>query len=991
MAVEAARQLTPHDFREFSAVRMTNVDILNSSALKTGIQRADTVETRLICRKNGQSTQIAFEIHCVDDSIADQWVLCAKGKIEFIPHAPPKSLNGRLGAADDPILIQKAQTCYPHVITDTEGLRMSNGMVQGTTTAQSTSWQLYPIHPQSLAWVLSLGPTSLLGSGIPVNYRVVSLDTLHLPVTPSSATAASFDIRTSLTRAGGAKSTISVDCDGYRRLAGEVFYEATDPVPLKPVTSSLFFKPLCLPDITKHMNQHAMSIERCLQLINRKWPMSDIRMRDIPAGAQERLMEILHNRQPWETSKFCTITMHGDAGSDIDDERTRIVKETERDLPAHIMFTVKIDVANPIHDYLQPFGLACVQLPKKEAEQCLADSFDYVCEVTGLEDNPWTLWRLKRTGSASLQKRNSVIFSPRNFPLMKGLNVPLELEKIQKFVARHDLERLEAVVIDNPAKSIITAWPGRDLIPWLQHLIKHAESLLWVTLHTSSSPSVDVAGTLLRTLQAEQPSLKVCWLVVDDAQTVNTSILQEIEAARMSMQQGDNEIRLQSDGKETKITRYLPDHDLSLATGVSVPYQVRDPVYHPPTNLAAANGAYIIIGGLGGLGRFVCSWLIEQGATSLYAISRSGISSPEARRLHDTLILTPRVQFQAIQADACDREAMTSVFKYIRGKEAIKGVINMAMVLGDAPLASMTGEQWDRALRVKIDSSWLLHELTSAADDGLEHFLLFSSIASVLGNRGQGGYNVGNAFLNALAVWRRKQGRVGVSVALGAMTDIGVLAELPDWDPEMTKKNLARSGLERLTAPHLAKILEAAFRKAGRQREGKESVPEDALIVTGLEMFEKEADGSLVGKGRSRGERLFWTELPEFSHLSAYRPPPSRGAADKDVPLKERVGRVVAKGDGQALKMMVEEGILGFLSTSLGFGRAAIDPGRSMGTYGLDSLNAVNCQFWCFRELGVDVSIAEIFEAKSIESFAGMVSGRIEARMGMVGGVGEGS
>ncbi len=93
----------------------------------------------------------------------------------------------------------------------------------------------------------------------------------------------------------------------------------------------------------------------------------------------------------------------------------------------------------------------------------------------------------------------------------------------------------------------------------------------------------------------------------------------------------------------------------------------------------------------------------------------------------------------------------------------------MAMLLGDAPMASMTGEEWDRALKVKIESSWILHEVTKD-DDGLEFFVLFSSIASVLGNRNQGSYNVGNTFLNALAVWRRRWGRTAVAVALGAMS-----------------------------------------------------------------------------------------------------------------------------------------------------------------------------------------------------------------------------
>ena len=90
------------------------------------------------------------------------------------------------------------------------------------------------------------------------------------------------------------------------------------------------------------------------------------------------------------------------------------------------------------------------------------------------------------------------------------------------------------------------------------------------------------------------------------------------------------------------------------------------------------------------------------------------------------------------------------------------------MILGDAPMASMTGEEWDRALRVKIDSSWILHEETMA--DELDHFILLSSIASVCGNRNQGNYNVANTFLNALAEYRQGMGRCGISIALGAMS-----------------------------------------------------------------------------------------------------------------------------------------------------------------------------------------------------------------------------
>lgn len=123
---------------------------------------------------------------------------------------------------------------------------------------------------------------------------------------------------------------------------------------------------------------------------------------------------------------------------------------------------------------------------------------------------------------------------------------------------------------------------------------------------------------------------------------------------------------------------------------------------------------------------------------------------------------------RVIKADACDREAISTNLAKTREERSIKGIINPAMVLGDAPMESMTGEAWDRALRVKIDSSWILHEETR--QDPLDFFSLFSSIAGVLGNRDQGNYNVANTFLNALAEYRQSLNLPRISIALGAMS-----------------------------------------------------------------------------------------------------------------------------------------------------------------------------------------------------------------------------
>ena len=210
------------------------------------------------------------------------------------------------------------------------------------------------------------------------------------------------------------------------------------------------------------------------------------------------------------------------------------------------------------------------------------------------------------------------------------------------------------------------------------------------------------------------------------------------------------------------------------------------PVYSAQSTLFSPTANYILVGGLGGLGRFICTWMVAHGARRLNIISRSGLTTPEAESTHAEITRTG-ASLSVFRADACDRDTVSSTLSTIRSTGSIKGVFNLAMILSDAPMRSMTGEEWGRALRVKIDSSWILHEET--LDDELDHFILFSSIASVCGNRNQGNYNVANTFLNALAEYRQENGRSGVSVALGAMSEswcspfYGICYLLHFWEP----------------------------------------------------------------------------------------------------------------------------------------------------------------------------------------------------------------
>ncbi|MEV0098954.1 SDR family NAD(P)-dependent oxidoreductase, partial [Nocardia sp. NPDC050789] len=178
-------------------------------------------------------------------------------------------------------------------------------------------------------------------------------------------------------------------------------------------------------------------------------------------------------------------------------------------------------------------------------------------------------------------------------------------------------------------------------------------------------------------------------------------------------------------------------------------------------------GTVLITGGTGGLGALFARHLVtEYGVRNLALTSRRGPDAPGAAALVEELA-TLGAQARIIACDIADRD---SVRQLVRGLE-LSAVIHAAGVLDDGTIGSLTAEQVDRVLAPKVAGAWNLHEATEGID--LSAFVLFSSVAAVIGSAGQGNYAAANSFLDALAERRRAAGLAATSLAWGPWGEAG--------------------------------------------------------------------------------------------------------------------------------------------------------------------------------------------------------------------------
>jgi rifamycin polyketide synthase module 4/5/6 len=292
--------------------------------------------------------------------------------------------------------------------------------------------------------------------------------------------------------------------------------------------------------------------------------------------------------------------------------------------------------------------------------------------------------------------------------------------------------------------------------------------------HRLTDPAAAAVWGLVRSAQAENPDRIV---LLDADPTADPGV---------GLALADGEPQLAVRGTTLAVPR------LARATG---PLR-DDPVVFRPEGT-------VLVSGAGALGALVARHLADRhGVRRLVLASRRGPAADGTAQLVAELTAAG-ADVTVVACDLSDRDQVAALLDAHRPT----AVVHTAGVFDDGLIGGLTPQRLAGVFAPKVDAVRHLDELTRGTE--LDAFVVFSSVAGVVGGGGQGSYAAANAYLDAAMSHRRAAGLPGLSLAWGLWErSAGMAAHLSVVD----HARASRGGVLELTRAEGLEMFDLALR-----------------------------------------------------------------------------------------------------------------------------------------------------------------------------------
>ncbi len=337
---------------------------------------------------------------------------------------------------------------------------------------------------------------------------------------------------------------------------------------------------------------------------------------------------------------------------------------------------------------------------------------------------------------------------------------------------------------------------------------------------------------------------------------------------------------------------------------------------------------YLITGGTGSLGLQMAQWLASLGAQHLILMSRQTTMTDVVKNAIAQIEQTG-VQVLIAKADVSNEKELNKVLEHIKiSLPPLCGIIHAAGVLDDGMLIGQNWQRFEKVMAAKVYGAWNLHQRTT--DMALDFFMMFSSAASLLGNRGQGNYAAANAFLDSLAHYRHQQGLVAATINWGPWTQGGMALSTTT-----IQANLAKQGFKSLTTDEGLALMEKI------------------VLANVIQMGVMPCDWGKYA-AQTGTNTAFFAHLPDKHQTNEFLAESSlKKALEKALPEEKHT--IVAE-----FVCEIAQQALGSASSQ------TLDTDKSLMEQGLDSLQAIEMRNRLGKALETTLSVSLLFNYPSI-------------------------